>query len=351
MSANQKPDRSAALQHANSQVIQIKQMLELKKDEIRFLLGDDVKAMKLVMSALMKANDDPKIRECTPQSVVRAVIQAALCGADLSAGVGEGYLVPFNNKDLGVKECTFMPGYRLGQRHMQEATGMRVIANVVRENDEWEYSEVPLVLRHKSADGDRGKLVRSYAVTLDDDGRVMFAQIATAEDIEQVKKASRKGRDYDSPAWRDWEERMWRKVPIMRLAKEVRAWRPSVVMDRLLEAEAMAFQPHIRAELGDLPAPQLLPKTEPTEGRAKVGGRKSKPAVESKPDKKPEPEAKAEPESTPPVEADSSGDDQQHDPETGKVAEPWLCSAPECEEQAIEGESRCTYHKKASVEF
>lgn len=97
--------------------------------------------------------------------------------------------------------------------------------------------------------------------------------------------------------------------------------------------------------------PEWIEPTGPVEGRAKVGGRKTKPAVESTPDKKPEPEAKAEPESTPPVEADSSVDDQQHGAETGEVAEPWLCSAPECEEQTVEGKNRCAYHEKAKVDF
>jgi len=269
---NQKPTgQERALQGANQQVAEIKRRLEVKKDEIKFLLGDDVKAMKLMMSALMRAADDQKVRECEPNSIVKAVIQAALCGADLLAGLGEGYLVPYFNKDLGVKECQFMPGYRLGQRSINEATGLRVVADVVCSKDHWRYSQVPLIVEHTpSEDADRGEMLRSYAVLLDDAGRVMFCQIATARDVEQAKIASRKGRDQDSPAWRNWEDRMWRKVAIMRLAKEVRAWKPTAHLSHTIEADAVSFDgsmPQLAAGI----APRELPPAPPPEGRAKVG--------------------------------------------------------------------------------
>lgn len=262
------------MQLANQQVAEIKRRLELKKEEIRFLLADDQQAMKLVMSALMRASDDEKVRECEPNSIVRSVIQAALCGADISAGLGEGYLVPYFNKDLGVKECQFMPGYRLGQRRIHEATGLRVVSDVRCTHDHWRYSQVPLVLEHTPAEtGERGELILSYAAALDDAGRVRFAQIATARDIEEAKKASRKGRESDGPAWKSWEDRMWRKVAIMRLAKEVRAWNPTAQLDRMLEAEDAAHN-GMRASIGDIPAPRVLPPSEPVAGVHGFGRKK-----------------------------------------------------------------------------
>lgn len=276
--AAQPTGQERAMALANSQVLEIKRRLEIKKDEIRFLLGDDKQALRLMMGALMRAADDAKIRECEPNSVVRAVIQAALCGAEIAAGLGEGYLVPYNNKDLGVKECTFLPGYRLGQRKVQEATGMRVVAGVVCAKDHWKHSQVPLVLEHTEADGEagdpngRGARLRSYACALDDSGRVMFAQTASAGDIEQAKIASRKGRDADSPAWRDWEDRMWRKLAIMRLAKEVRAFKSTAQLDRLLDAEEAAHSDgRSRGFIGDLPEPRVLPPSMPEEGRGRIG--------------------------------------------------------------------------------
>lgn len=293
-------ERAMAL--ANSQVLEIKRRLELKKEEIRFLLGDDVQAMRLMMGALMRASDDAKIRECEPNSVVRAVIQAALCGAEIASGLGEGYLVPYSNRELGTKECTFMPGYRLGQRKIQEATGLRVVAGVVCAKDHWKHSQVPLVLEHTEADGEagdpngRGVRLRSYAVALDEAGRVMFAQTASAGDIEQAKIASRKGHDKDSPAWVGWEDRMWRKVAIMRLAKEVRAFKTNPHLDRLLDSEEASHNPGARAFIGDLPEPRVLPPSIPEEGRGRIGST-------TKPKELP-------------------ADEPVHDPATGVVAEP-----------------------------
>lgn len=288
-----------AIAAANQQVADLKRRLEVKKDEIRFLIGDDVRSMKLMMSALMIAADDPNIRKCDPNSIVRAVIQAALCDAEIAAGLGEGYLVPYWNKDLGINECEFMPGYRLGQRKIQEATGLRVTADVRYDKDHWRYSQVPLVLEHTPAEGDRGERVLGYAVAVDDKGMVMFAQIVTAKEIETAKALSRKSADKDSPAWRNWEDRMWRKVAIMRLAKEVRAWRPSEALSRVVEADDAVNGGH-RQALDLLPEARVLPPLSPPEGRAMIGATQKKRGHEDQ-QQEPEPD---------------------HDPKTGEVKGP-----------------------------
>ena len=72
----QQSSQSRAMQVANEQVRVIKERLKMKQDEIAYMLGDDHAAMKLVVSALMHASDNPKIRECEPNSIVRAVLQA-----------------------------------------------------------------------------------------------------------------------------------------------------------------------------------------------------------------------------------------------------------------------------------
>ena len=304
----QQKQQSKALtpvQLANQQVAEIKRRLDTKRDEIGLMLRDNHQAQRLMMSALMHASDSPKIRECEPNSIVRAVVQAALCGADISAGLGEGYLVPYRNKDLNINECQFMPGYRLGQRKIHEATGLRIVADVVCENDHWRYSQVPLILEHTPAEENRGKMLRSYAVALDKDGKVQFAQIATAKDIENAKIASRKGRDKDSPAWRQWEDRMWRKVAIMRLAKEVRAFNPNPQLDRILEAEEVAHN-GARALIGDLPPPRIMAPAEPTEGRHQFGRkRQAAPA----PEPEPQPQQQAAQEEPPPPTEEPPADD------------------------------------------
>ena len=59
------------------------------------------------MTALSK---DPKLQECTPQSFLGAMMQAAQLGVEPNTPLGQAYLIPYRN--TGQMECQFQIGYR-----------------------------------------------------------------------------------------------------------------------------------------------------------------------------------------------------------------------------------------------
>ena len=112
---------------------------------------------------------------------------------------------------------------------------------------------------------------------------------------------------------------MWRKVAIMRLAKEVRAFKPSIAIDRVIEAEESAHT-NARAFIGDMPEPKLIAPAMPEEGRGRIGASRQR-SEPQEPARQPEPvrvaarpvdQVQKQPEPGPPP----------HDPVTGEVHEP-----------------------------
>lgn len=312
----------------NGQIASIKKAMDSKGAEIRALIGDDEKAQRLMMGAMMIATDNEKVRECSPMSIVKATLQAAMVGADVAAGVGEGYFIP------RAKQCTFMPGYRLGQRVTQQETGYRIIADTVYTGDAWECSNIPVILRHAPGFPERGEFVLAYAAAIDKSGNVVMFQLASNEDIQNALEAGGNGTK-GSPAWRTWFDRQARKVPIMRLAKEMRGLKikgDAARIDRVLEADALFFKDTPEKEAGMLTEgkqrfgfataeagraavePEVVEAAKPkTEKKAKA-----KAKVEPKPDKEAPPQGDGQWDNVgpPPV---GEAQDADFDPVTGEV--------------------------------
>lgn len=162
-------------------------------------------------------NKTPKLLDCTPVSMLGAMVQSAQLGLDPSGITGEAYLVPYG------KECTLIPGYR-GLLKLARRSGkiLEVAAHVVHENDEFDYAYgLESRLTHKPAMGDRGKMIAAYAYAKLDGGGQVF-EVLSGDEIRKVQSSSRGG-----SVWQQWPEAMWRKTAFRRLAK----WLPLEVDD------------------------------------------------------------------------------------------------------------------------
>ena len=81
----------------------------------------------------------PALLECTPTSILKALLDAAELGLVPSGLVGQAYLVPYRNRHTGRKEAQLIPGYR-GLIDLARRSGevKAIEARTVRENDEFE---------------------------------------------------------------------------------------------------------------------------------------------------------------------------------------------------------------------
>lgn len=93
---------------------------------------------RIVLSAL---STNPKLAETSPQSFLGAMMTAAQLGMEPNTPLGQAYLIPFWNSKARALECQFQLGYKglidLAYRSGDVST---IMAQVVYENDEFEYS-------------------------------------------------------------------------------------------------------------------------------------------------------------------------------------------------------------------
>lgn len=167
--------------------------------------GDVGRFRELTLDALTK---DPKLLRCTPASIIRAVRDMAKL--NLEPVLGEAYLVPFWNKDVGAYEATLIIGYH-GLQTLAFNSGFVTLieGDVVRANDEFVYVRgyPETTLRHVPASGDRGDPIGAWAmVHLRDAPKPLIGYLETAR-IEQRRLVSRSSGNDSSP-WQTWRDEM-----------------------------------------------------------------------------------------------------------------------------------------------
>lgn len=138
---------------------------------------------RICLSAL---SANPLLSQCTPESFLGAMMNAAQLGLEPNSPLGQAYLIPYYSKKKNAYECQFQLGYRgmisLVYRSGEVAT---MDAQAVHENDEFIY-ELGLEpkLLHKPFMGDRGRTVAYYAIWKGKDGGYGF-NVMSKEEIMQ----------------------------------------------------------------------------------------------------------------------------------------------------------------------
>lgn len=178
---------------------------------------------RLLRIATTSIRQNPKLKVCTPQSLLGAVMQCAQLGLEPSI-LGHAYLVPYRNKKKDGErvwhedECQFQIGYK-GLIELARRTGQisSIMAHGVHEKDEFEYEYgINDKLRHVPADGDRGAILKYYAVAKFKDGGYAFI-VMSKRDIEIHRDKFSKTSKYGP--WVDHFDEMAKKTVLKALMK------------------------------------------------------------------------------------------------------------------------------------
>lgn len=170
---------------------------------------------RIVLSAL---STNPKLAETTPQSFLGAMMTAAQLGMEPNTPLGQAYLIPFWNSKVRANECQFQLGYKglidLAYRSGDVST---IMAQVVYENDEFEYSfglEPKLV--HRPALDDRGNPKFVYAMFRTKDGGYGYEVMSMTDVRAHAQKYSKA---FSSGPWQTNFEEMAKKTVLKRVLK------------------------------------------------------------------------------------------------------------------------------------
>ena len=101
------------------------------KDAIKDVAASGVDVLRLYRQFVNQVALNPNLQKCTPQSIVRSLIQAAELGLTPSSSLGECYLVPFGTN------CQLIIGYR-GLIALARRSGeiVSISAGVIYEGDD-----------------------------------------------------------------------------------------------------------------------------------------------------------------------------------------------------------------------
>lgn len=156
-------------------------LIKKMRPEVEKALPPSVTAERLIRLTLTEVRNTPKLQECTSQSILGALMQAAQLGLE-PGPLGLAYLVPYWSKKLGSFECQLIIGYR-GLVDLARRGGATISAHAVHEHDEFEvaYGLDETLVHRPNLRGDRGPVWAYYAVGIHRDGGRQFEVMTRAE--------------------------------------------------------------------------------------------------------------------------------------------------------------------------
>lgn len=192
-------------------------MLAAQFKSLQSVVPKHVTAERLARVGLFAINRDKKLLECSPASIVEAIMRAAQLGFEVNDGTGRAWMVPRFSKRHGM-QATYMTG-AAGYAELLHRSGQvkMVYSHAVFEGDQFSYK---LGLHKDLEHVPRGnknpaQLTHAYGVIHLLNGGYDFV-VLTREDIERARA---KSSSPNNGPWMTDYEAMACKTALIRVAK------------------------------------------------------------------------------------------------------------------------------------
>ncbi len=184
-------------------------------------LPEHMKPERMIRVALTAATRNPRLLDCSPESLGLALLTASQLG--LEPNGRDAHLVPYRNTKAGTTDCQLIPDYK-GLIQLAYRSGQidNVSAKAVFERDSFDYELGSNEhLRHIPTEEDEpGDLRYAWAMVRFKSGGAKFV-VLNKRDIARRRKSSQTAGRSDGP-WQTHTEAMWAKSAVKELAK----WMP-----------------------------------------------------------------------------------------------------------------------------
>lgn len=206
--------QNAGLARRNEMMQGLAALIERKKGTFASVGGkyfDPDRLVKLAQGALART---PKLAECTPASVLVALMRCAELGLEPDAALPQKrmWLIPRKNKKMGgAMECTFLLDYRAQINKSRESGLVKsIIAECVYERDEFhvhydaEGSSITKFTFKPKIFEERGKLLGYFAAARIEGGEIQFY----GSSVQKMQKfvADRQLAQYGGPWTTDFDQ-------------------------------------------------------------------------------------------------------------------------------------------------
>lgn len=213
--------QQAQLTPFQERFVGFRKFLRTMEGQLTMALPKHVRSDRLIRVVLTEVSKNPKLLDCTQESMVGALMHAAQLGLDVGSVLGQAYLVPFRNrKKGGALECQLIPGYKgLVKLSYQSGEVGAIRARVVRAKDDFSYEYgIDEVLIHRPFRGvDPGAMVAVYAVARIKGLEESQFVVLERWEVDKIRNDFSKSAD-DGPWATDYEE-MAKKSAVRRLCK------------------------------------------------------------------------------------------------------------------------------------
>jgi len=196
--------------------ITFQEMLESMRPQIAAALPRFLNPDRMIRIALTSMRLNPKLAECTPDSLLAAIMIASQLG--LEPGIrGQAYLVPYFNKASKKMICQLIPGWMglVGLVHRSGQAQVSAAAVYVGDVFRWQLGSDPKIEHQPS--GDESRLTHTYAV-----GKIkgLDSPVLEVWPIEKIwkhrDKINKVGDSHYSYAWPD---QYAKKIPLLQVLK------------------------------------------------------------------------------------------------------------------------------------
>lgn len=187
------------------------------REEVALALPKFLTPERMLRIAITTINRNPKLQECTPESLLSSLMQASQMGIEPDGR--NGHLIPRWNSKLGKNECTFMADYK-GLIGLVRKNGdvSDIYADLVCEADAFRITKgLHRDLIHEiDIRQPRGPILGAYAVIQYKAGGGSSFEFMTKEEIDAIRARSQSAQS--GPWVSDYGE-MAKKTVLKRLLK------------------------------------------------------------------------------------------------------------------------------------
>ena len=141
----------------STDLVTIERNLGAIRESLQEVLSRDMDVSRLIRTVVVSIERNPRLMNCTQQSILRSAMTAAVLGLEVDGVSGQGYLVPYGDV------AQFQVGYK-GYNTMGARSGYTITGDVVREGDEFDYAKgTSAFVRHKPAVKGGGRITGAWA--------------------------------------------------------------------------------------------------------------------------------------------------------------------------------------------